>query len=84
MAPFPYYEYQLDLMIFTNLKQQTFEQGMLCIEIFTNYAVAVPIKSNKEDDLAAGIIECMHNLGKKPEICYTDCEGALHKPSTHT
>jgi hypothetical protein len=81
VAPYPYYEYQLDLMFFADLKNQKFEQGMLCIDIFTKYAAVVPIKSKKEDDIAAGILECMEKMGKKPEIIYTDDEGALHKPS---
>ena len=84
VAPYPHYEYQLDLMFFTDLKNQKFEQGMLCIDIFTKYAVVVPIKSKAEDDIAAGIIECIHKMGKKPEILYTDDEGALHKPSIQT
>ena len=57
---------------------------MLCIDIFTKYAVVVPIKSKKENDIAAGIIECMHKMGKKPEIIYTDDEGALHTQSIQT
>ena len=57
---------------------------MLCVDIFTKYAVVVPIKCKKEDDIAAGILECMHKMGKKPEIIYTDDEGALHKPSIQT
>ena len=48
VAPCPYYEYQLDLMFFTDLKNQKFEQGMLRIDIFTKYAVVVPIKSKKK------------------------------------
>jgi hypothetical protein len=54
---------------------------MLCIDIFTNYAVVVPIKTKQEGDIAAGILECMEKMGKTPEIIYTDDEGALHKPS---
>jgi hypothetical protein len=84
VAPYPYYEYQLDLMFFSDLnkqKTQQFEQGMLCIDIFTNYAVVVPIKTKQEGDIAAGILECMEKMGKTPEIIYTDDEWALHKPS---
>ncbi len=57
---------------------------MLCIDIFTKYAVAVPINSKGEDDIAAGILECMQKMGNKPDIIYTDDEGALHKPSIQT
>ena len=71
-------------MSFADLEDQKFEQGMLCIDIFTKYAVVVPIKSKTEDDIAAGILERMHSVGKKPEISDTDDERALHKPSIQT
>ena len=71
-------------MFFSDLENRKFEQGMLCIDIFTKYAVVVPIKSKKENDIAAGIIECMHQMGKKPDIRYTYDEGASHKPSIQT
>ena len=57
---------------------------MLCIDIFTKCAVVVPIKSKKEYDIAAGILEGMHNMCNTPEIIYTDDEEALHKPPTQT
>ena len=84
VAPYPYYEYQLDLMFFSDLENQKFEQGMLCIDIFTKYAVVVPVSSKKEIDVAAGIVECMQKMGKKPEIIYTDDEGSLHTKSIQT
>ena len=58
---------------------------MLCIDIFTKYAVGAPTESKQqEDEIAAGILECMHNMGKTPYIIYTDDEEALRKPSTQT
>ena len=57
---------------------------MLCIDSFTKYAVVVHVTSNKEEDMAAGILECMHKMGKQPDIIYTDDEGALHKPPIQT
>ena len=57
---------------------------MFSIDISIKYAVVVPVKSNKEDDVAAGILECMHRMGKKPVITFTGDEGALHKPSLQT
>ncbi len=51
---------------------------MLCIDIFTKFAVVVPLASKSEGDLAAGILECMNKMGKKPKLIYTDDEGALH------
>ena len=63
------------------MKNTKIEQGLLCIDIFTKYALVVPIKSKQEDAIAAGILERMHNTGKTPEVIYTDDEGELHKPS---
>ena len=39
----------------------------------------VPIKSKQEGDVASGMIECLNQMGKKPQIIYTDDEGALNK-----
>ena len=57
---------------------------MLCMDIFTKYDVVVPVKRKIDDDIAAGILACMHKMGNTPEIIYTDDEGALHKPSIQT
>ena len=35
---------------------------MLCTGIFTKYAVDVLIKNKGEDDIAAGILECMQKM----------------------
>jgi hypothetical protein len=68
-VPYPYYEYQLDIVVrrFTKSK---FEQGMAYIDIFTKFAVVVPMKGKKKD-IAAGILECMHKTGKKPRRLIT-------------
>ena len=58
---------------------------MLCIDTFTNYDVVVPVKSKIEDDIAAGILACMHKMGNKPEIIYTDHEGRyINHQYTHS
>ena len=36
-------------------------------------------KRKKEEDLASGMIEFLSKMGKKPEIIYTDDEGAMNK-----
>lgn len=61
------------------LENQHFKVGMLMIDVFTRYMVVVPIKSKSEKtgDIAAGLIECLHKMGGKPEILYTDDEGAF-------
>jgi hypothetical protein len=57
---------------------------MICRDTFTKFAGVVPIKNKQDYDIAAGVSECMYKMGKKPEIIYTDDEGALHKPSIQT
>ena len=58
-------------MLFTDLKKKQKEQGMLCIDIFTKYALVLPITSKTEDDTAAGILQCLNERKEKPEIVYT-------------
>ena len=49
------------------------------IDVFDKFMYVVPIKSKQEGDVASGMIECLNKMGKKPEIIYTDDEGALNK-----
>ena len=77
VAPEANYEYQIDLMFFSDLLNQKFKVGMACIDIFSKYAVVVAIKSKQEGDVAAGILECLNKMKNTPKIIYTDDEGAL-------
>ena len=56
---------------------------MVCIDVFSKYAVVVPIKSKSEGNVAAGILESINKIGKPPQIIYTDNEGALNSTSLH-
>ena len=55
VAPEANYEYQIDLMFFSDLLNQKFKVGMACVDILSKYAVVVAIKSKQEGDVAAGI-----------------------------
>lgn len=77
IAPYPKYEYQLDLMFFSDLKNQNFNVGLVLIDIFTKYACVVPIKTKDTGNVASGIMEGIVKMGGKPEIIYSDDEGAL-------
>ena len=80
IAPYAYYEYQIDLFFITNndLDNQKFNVGMVVIDIFSKFAVVVPIKSKLQDDVLAGILEGINKMGKKPELIYSDDEGSLN------
>ena len=80
IPPYAHYEYQVDLFFITNndLENQKFNVGMVVIDIFSKFAVVVPIKSKLQDDVLAGIIEGINKMGKKPELIYSDDEGSLN------
>ena len=83
VPPKPYYEFQFDLFLIKDLENQNYTVGALMIDIFTKFMVVVPIKSKAEKtgDIAHGLIECLHKMGKKPEIIYTDDETSLSSKS---
>ena len=84
IAPYPNYEFQIDLFFITDVDNQTYKVGMILIDIFTKYMVVVPIKSKSEGDVAAGLIEGLNKMGEKPEIIYTDDEAALSSQAMQT
>ena len=77
VAPHANYEYQIDLFFITDLENQKYKIGMACIDIFTKYAVVVPIRSKQIPDFLAGLMECLTKMKKKPTFIYSDEEGAL-------
>ena len=79
IAPHSAYEYQMDSFFINDLKEQKFKVGVLMIDVFDKFMHVVPVNSKQEGDVASGMIECLNKMGKKPEIIYTDDEGALNK-----
>ena len=84
VAPDSAYEYQMDLFFINDLEDQKFKVGMIMIDVFDKFMHVVAIKNKKEEDLASGMIECLHKMGKKPKMIYTDDEGALSKEAIQT
>ena len=60
------------------MKNQKFRIGLVVIDIFSKFAVVVPITSKQPPDLLAGIMEGINKMGKKPELVYSDEEGSLN------
>jgi len=80
VAPSPYWEYQLDLFFISKNdleNYQKFRIGLVLIDIFTKYAVVIPIKSKSPSDLLAGIMEGIQKMGRKPKMLYSDEESGL-------
>ena len=77
VAPHAFYEFQIDLFWLVDLEKQHFKIGCLCIDIFSKYAVVIPIKSKKGPDVSAGILQCFTAMKGKPKILYTDDESSF-------
>lgn len=79
VAPEAYHEYAVDLFFITDkqLKNQEYNIGMLCIDVFSKYMTVVPLKTNKSRDFVNGLLKCFEHMGKQPEVIYSDSEGAL-------
>jgi hypothetical protein len=57
---------------------EEFNTGLLLIDIFTKFATVVPVKSKQADDILEAIKQGFENMGKLPEMLYTDDEGSFH------
>ena len=55
----------MDLFFINDLDNQKFRVGMLMIDIFDKFMHVVAIKGKKEEDLASGMIECLHKNGEE-------------------
>lgn len=78
VAPHAHYEYQIDMFFISDLENQKFKIGMACIDIFTKFAVVVPIASKQIPDFMAGLLECLAKMAKKPKFIMSDEEGAMN------
>ena len=67
-----------------DIENQKINVGMIMIDVFDKFMHVALIKGKMEEDLASGMIECLHKTGRKPRILYTDDEGALSKESIQT
>jgi hypothetical protein len=47
------------------------------IDIFSKYAIVIPIASKETPDVLAGMMEGFQKMGGKPKFIYSDNEGAL-------
>ena len=80
IAPYPYYEYQLDLLFFNDLSKEAGVKqklGMICIDIFSRYITVAEIDSKTPKDILDGLKQCIADQQCKPEIIFTDQEGSF-------
>jgi len=79
VAPRAFHEYQADLFYVTDrqFKNQEYPYGLSIIDIFSKKATVIPLKERKYPNVRDGLIKGFDQIGKRPEILYTDEEGAL-------
>ena len=80
VAPGPYHEYQADLFLVTEnqFKDQEYEYGLSMIDVFSKFAVVLPLSGKTAEPLTEAIFKAFEMMGRKPQILYTDNEGALN------
>ncbi len=81
VAPNAYHEFQADLIFITEgqFENQDYEVGLTMIDVFSKYAVVLPVKEKKAGPVMEAIFKAFEIMGKHTEILYTDNEGALSK-----
>ena len=77
-ANYPYDEYQMDLFFINDLEDQEYQIGLLMIDMFTKFLTVVPVASKQADTILEAIKHGFKNMGKLPELLYTDDEGSFH------
>ena len=84
-APFPKYEFQIDLMDVSSLlrdvgvaKGEQPKFGMVCIDFFSKKLHVVRMKTNDTVRVYDALLECFNVLGQ-PLMIYSDDEGALSR-----
>ena len=89
-APFPKYEFQIDLMDVTSLLKDVGNEikdqpryGLLCIDIFSKKCYIEPLGSKDGDDVYKAVMGCFKVLGQ-PLSIYSDDEGTLNSKKLQT
>ena len=54
----------MNLFFIDDLEDKKFQVGMIMKDVFDKFMHAVAIKGKKEEDLASGMVECLHKMGK--------------------
>lgn len=80
VAPHNKHTYQIDLTFFSASdfdEKQKYSIALTCVDVLSQYAVAIPIRSREAPDLIAGAMEAINKMGGKPKLIFTDDEGAI-------
>jgi hypothetical protein len=74
----------MDLFFVNDLEHQEYKIGLLIVDIFSKYLTVVPLHSKTISDVLEGIKKGFTHMGGKPEVVYSDDEGALNSNEIQT
>ena len=80
VAPHAFFEYQAEIFFINEgqFENQEYEVGLTMIDVFSKFAVVLPVREKKAGPITEAIFKAFGMMGKQPEILYTDNEGALN------
>ena len=80
VAPNAYFEYQMDIAFFNDLKDPEYNQALVMIDIFSKYAVMKPLKTKQGPEVFEVFKYLLKQMDKErmPDMLYTDNEGAFN------
>ena len=79
VAPHAFFEYQVDLFFVTpkQFKNQKFTIGLSMIDVFSKFAVVIPLKEKTGEEVMSAIFKALTLMGRQPDILYTDEKGGI-------
>ena len=78
VAQKPYEEYQVDLFFMPESDGEEYRQALIMIDIFSKFMTVVPLKEKQAVPVLEAIKEGISNMGRKPEVIYSDDEGSFN------
>ena len=68
IAPGPYHEFQADLFFITanQFKNQEYEVGLSMIDVFSKFAVVLPVRKKEAEPIMEAIFRAFTMMGKQP------------------
>ena len=59
------------------MPNQQYPFGFSTIDVFSKYATVIPLKERKAPGIMAAVLKGFKDIGKQPDVLYTDEEGTL-------
>jgi hypothetical protein len=78
IAQHPHQEYQIDLFFMPESDGEEYQQALMMIDTFSKFMTIIPLKFKQADDVLEGIKKGIQQMGKKPEVIYSDDEGSFN------